>query len=223
MASEVDLDLASLFFKAFGTPASVFEPNLQDVRGDTSLSRTEQSAIGGSPYYANDLVLGVEYFMPVTLIYPDTAQKDGLVAPLIFNGNNVSGRDSGSTGVLREWNLPFPLITITAKKTLLTERRGTVKELIQLKDYDITIKGFLIAGTNDYPEDLVTTLRNIYEINGTIGIKSPLTDIFLLRSDSSDQVVITEMHLPGLKGVKNVEPYELKLVSDSIFNLIDIS
>jgi hypothetical protein len=220
MASEVDLDLAGLFFKAFGTPASVFEPNLDNVSGDVFPTRIGTGG-SGSPYYANDLVLGVEYFMPVTLIYPENLNADIAANPFGLTA------DSAQASRLVEWNLPFPLITITAKKTLvetpLTERRGTVKELIQLKDYDITIKGFLIAGTNDYPEDLVTTLRNIYEINGTIGIKSPLTDIFLLRSDSSDQVVITELMLPGLKGVKNVEPYEIRLVSDSIFNLIDIS
>jgi uncharacterized protein DUF6046 len=214
----VDLDLVDLYRQAFGEETTAFNPDLKPVMGDTSLSRVTQGLIAGSPYYATDPVLNQEYFMPVTITYPDlspvSAQDAGLLG-------------SNSLGILKTWNPPFPFITIGAKKiiieTPLTERSGTVKELIQLKDYDITIRGFIIADTNDYPEAGVTTLRDVYEANVAIGIKCPATDIWLIRPGVNAQVVILDMKLPGLKGVKNVVPYELTLVSDQPFNLIDIS
>ena len=94
-----------------------------------------------------------------------------------------------------------------------------------IQDYDIVIKGFIITNANEFPENDVTTLRNIYEQNVALSIQCPLTDIFLLRPDrsGSDQVVIRELKFPAINGVKNVRPYELRLVSDEAFNLISIS
>jgi len=110
-------------------------------------------------------------------------------------------------------------------KTPLTERTGTVKELIQCEDVEIKIRGYLIAATQDYPENLVTTLRDLFEQNVAINIKSPLTDIFLLRPDrsGSDQVVITDLEIVEKKGVKNVVEYRMELLSDAPFSLFDIS
>ena len=132
-------------------------------------------------------------------------------------------------GVATEWDLPYPVISISSRKTIietaLTERRGTVKELVNIEDYQIVIKGFIIHPTNEFPENRVTTLRNIFEQNTVLSIKCPLTDIFLLRPDrsGSDQVVIKELKFPAITGIKNVRPYELHLVSDEPFNLLSIS
>ena len=121
------------------------------------------------------------------------------------------------------------MISISGRKTIvetpLTERRGTVKELINIEDYEIVIKGFIIGATNDFPENDVAILRNIYEQNSALSIQCPLTDIFLLRPDrsGSDQVVIKDLRFPGIKAVKNVCPYELHMVSDEPFNLIEIA
>jgi hypothetical protein len=67
-------------------------------------------------------------------------------------------------------------------------------------------------------------LRDAYEQNKPVSIASAVTDIFLLRPDrsGSDKVVIAEMRMPVIPGVKNVRPYELKLISDETFNLISI-
>lgn len=213
----VSLDLGDLYKKVFGKEVN-FDPKLDEVLGEYPDTRINTGA-AGSKYYADDLTLGVEYFMPVTFLYPNTTTE----------GDQVGAGGESAEGGLISWDLPFPLISITARKILiethLTERRGTVKELISTGDYDITIRGFLIAETNDYPENLVTTLRNLFEANAAVKIKCPLTDIFLKRPErnGSDDVVITRLNLPGLKGVKNVVPYELDLVSDEPFNLIDIS
>ncbi len=212
--AEISFSLATLFEQTFGYKTRAFEPRFQRVSGDgDNLSGRLEQGKGGSPYYAND-PHGTEYFMPVTLSYPDTNASPAAIA------------GGGSTSAtLKKWDLPYPVISIESKKTIietaLTERSGTVKELISIRDYEITIKGFIIAATHEFPEQDVATLRGIYEQNTGISIQCPLTDIFLLRPDrsGSDQVVISELKFPAITAVKNVRPYELKLLSDAPFNL----
>lgn len=220
---QVSFSLGDLFEQTFGYKTKAFDPDFKPVPGKNNLNpnipqRAEQGA-HGSPYYAND-ALGQEYFLPVTLTYADNSTVSQQDSSLI-------GGDT--LGILNKWNLPYPVISITSKKTIietpLTERRGTVKELINIQDYEIVIKGFIIAAADEFPEKDVTTLRTIYEQNAALSIQCPLTDIFLLRPDrsGSDQAVITELRFPAITGVKHVRPYELHLVSDEPFNLASIN
>jgi hypothetical protein len=214
--AEISFDLAALFERTFGYKTEAFSPEFGRVQGDNSSFRINQGAHGSS-YYAKDS-LGVEYYMPVTLVYPDNGQstEQGVSNPSI-------------SGQLKKWDLPYPVISITSRKTIietpLTERRGTVKELINIQNYEIVVKGFIISNTNEFPENAVTTLRTIYELNIPLSIQCPLTDIFLLRPDrsGSDQVILQEIKFPVISGVKSVRPYELHFVSDEPFNLISIS
>ncbi len=219
--AEVTFSLADLFEKTFGYKTQAFDPQFSDVKGNIAPFRQEQG-INGSPYYAKD-ALGGEYFMPVTITFPETTSIPEQP------GNIPSSSGDNSFSILKNWNLPYPVVSITSKKTIietpLTERRGTVKELINIQDYEIVIKGFIIGNTNEFPESDVAILRTIYEQNIPLSIQCPLTDIFLLRPDRSgnDQVVIRELKLPFIKGIKNIRPYELVLVSDEPFNLISIA
>lgn len=209
---ELSFDLSSLFQQTFGYRSQAFNPEFSEVIGDsnTATRRTVEGAYG-SPYYATDQ-MATEYYLPVKISYSD-------------NANGSSNQSSGT----HEWQLPHPVISITSRKTIietpLTERRGTVKELINIQDYEIIIKGFIIGATHEFPEKEVTMLRTVYEQNTALSIKCPLTDIFLVRPDrkGSDQVVIKELKFLPVTGVKNVRPYELHLVSDEPFNLISIS
>jgi hypothetical protein len=214
--AEITFSLADIFERTFGYKTSAFEPEFSEVQGNRSPGRKEQGALG-SPYYSTD-AFGKEYYMPVTIKYPDSGKA-----------SQQNGSDGVGSGVLKKWDLPYPVISLSSRKniveTTLTERRGTVKELINIEDYEITIRGFIIAKENEFPESEVTTLRNIYEQNVALSIQSPLTDIFLLRPDRSgnDQVVIKELKFHEVSGVKNVRPYELRMVSDEPFNLVSIS
>ncbi len=207
--AEISFNLAKMFEAAFGYKTQAFTPGFHTVQGDQAPLRTEQGT-HGSPYYAKD-VSGMEYYMPVTIAYSDSEEKN--------DGNSTS---------MKKWDLPYPVISITSRKTIvetpLTGRRGTVKELIHIQNYDIVIKGFIIGTTNEFPENTVTTLRTVYEQNTPLSLQCPLTDIFLLRPDrsGSDQVVIREIKFPAIAGIKNVRPYELHMVSDEPFNLISI-
>jgi hypothetical protein len=206
--AEVSLSLIELFEKAFKYKTKAFDPRFTPVvgDGDSFTDRKEYSEVG-SPYYASD-AFNREYFMPVTLSFP---------------GGN------GTEDTLQSWNLPHPIVSISSRKTIietpLVERRGTVKELINIEDYEIAIKGFIIGQTHEFPEKDVSRLRRLYEYNIPLSIQCPVTDIFLLRPDrsGSDQVVIKELKFPSLGGIKNVRPYELHLVSDAPFSLISIT
>jgi hypothetical protein len=215
--AEISFNLADLFEKTFGYKTQAFDPEFAPVLSIKAPSRMEQGTYG-SPFYAKDEI-GTEYFMPVTLTYTDTTAT--------VSGGSASTNNPNSP--LKKWNLPYPVISITSRKTIietpLTERRGTVKELINIQDYEIVIRGFIIGNQDDFPENDIATLRTIYEQNTSLSMQCPLTDIFLLRPDrsGSDNVVIREIKFPTITGVKNIRPYELHMVSDEPFNLISIS
>jgi hypothetical protein len=224
----ITFDIGAAFEQAFGYKTHAFDPKPTLIKGNGgigSLSRTEFGA-HGSEYYTDD-ALGNEYYMPVKLTYDGESGQvqNGALADITGSG---SGSTGAGAGVLKDWYLPYQIVSISSRKTIvetpLTERRGTVKELISIQDYEITIKGFIVGAGNEFPESDVTLLRTIYEQNTAISIQCPLTDIFLLRPDrsGSDQVVIRELRFPSMPGVKNVRPYELHMISDAPFNLISI-
>ncbi len=201
-----NFSLIDIFEKAFGYKSAAFKPEFDHVYGFIDGSKTGEltnyrsnNGAHGSPYYSTD-ANGREYFLPVTI--------------------------KSSLGTI---DLPYPVISITSKKTIietpLTERRGTVKEFINIQDYEIVIKGFMINDSNEFPESDVTMLRSIYELIEPVSIANPATDIFLLRPDrkGSDLVIIKDLKFPSSGGVKNVRPYELTLISDEPFNLKVVS
>jgi hypothetical protein len=140
----------------------------------------------GSPYYASDL-LGREFFMPITI-----------------------------GGIL----IPFAVVGLRAKKTIVStamvERRGTVKELINVDDYEINIKGIVIEDDNLFPEAAIRELQELFLLNNSLDIRCPLTDIFL---EGDDKVVIKEMNWPQVAGVEHARPFEMVLESDLVFTL----
>lgn len=205
--AEINLNLADLFQQAFGYNTDAFDPQF-----DKTVNSKQSAGSAGTPFYAvSDL--GVEYFMPVTLVYSA--------------GSTSAGSTTQQTQ--KSVELPYPIISISAKKTIvdtpMTERNGTVKELISARDLEITVKGFAIGKRNEFPEAQIAAIETLYEQQDALSIQCALTDIFLVRSDrsGSDNVVITELSFPEIEGVTNIRPYELKMVSDEPFNLISIS
>lgn len=202
MASVDFTFLEKLFEQVWGYKTQAFKPEFSIKPG-----RNNVAALGAS-YYNKDQY-GVEYFMPVRVTYP--------VSTVAENGAPVSK--------LHEMYLGHPVISINASKvmvnTTLVRRPGTVKELICSSDYTINVRGFMIGANNEFPEAEVTALRNLWELRTTVGIQCPLTDIFLLRTErnGSDQVVVKELRLPEVVGIKHVKPYELVLESDMPFSL----
>lgn len=130
------------------------------------------------------------YFMPVVLVYKG-----------------------------KEYEMPNSLISIRGKKhivsTPMVGRKGTIKELISMEDYEIRIQG--VALDTDWPDDQLAAIKEIYTVNESVQLKCALTDIFL---DEEDMVVITSIDIPEMKGVEHAQTYSLNLETDRSFELI---
>ena len=119
--------------------------------------------------------------------------------------------------------LPYSVISISGKKTIvktpLAERKGTVKELYNVDDYDISIKGFLIDEANRlWPESQIDDLKRIYENQLAVVLDNALTNIFL--KDQGQRVVIETLDFPPVEGGRiHIRPFSMKLESDSVFTL----
>ena len=133
---------------------------------------------------------GRYYFMPVFFLYKD-----------------------------KSYEIPNAVISFTGKKTIvetpMVGRKGSVKELINIDDYEISIQA--IAQSEDFPEAALTELNEIYNINESITLKCALTDLFL---DQDDRVVIKSIDLSDMKGTENFTVFKMELITDRSFELI---
>lgn len=140
----------------------------------------------GTPYWAKDME-GRWYYMPIRL------------------------------GDVELWN---PVIRATTKKTIietaLTERPGSVKEIINRQDYVFSIKGIIKRSDGTWPEEEVRQLNALFQREEALEIDSPLTCVLLAGQE--EMVVIKDFKLPIPKGETAI-PYELELVSDIDFDL----
>jgi len=198
---EISLSVAEIFEQAFGYRSSSFEQQLEGELLRQGDEKTQDHPYGVSRTTKKGQVLtlqdkfGRDYYMPVKL--------DG-------------------------YDLEHPVISIVGKKniieTSLTERQGTVKELINIADWEITIRGLIIDKYGDFPEDEIQKMVDLFHKNKAVEIECALTDSFLMRWErkGNNLVVIEEINFPEVKGIMNVRPYELKLVSDAPFNLEEI-
>lgn len=196
MSDVVNLSIVKLLNEQFGVQAQ-FEPNLEDVP-----ARMEKNTYG-TAYYTID-EFGREVFLPITFTYTD---DNGTEQQIVLHYAVVGIR--GRNHII---------------KTPLTERRGTFKELISGDDWMIDVKGYLINGTNDLPEEKMKQLIAMSNVRTNISMKHAITDFVLKNTDNKgeDKVVIEELDFPPVTGVQNVKPFYLALVSDTDFNLEEI-
>jgi len=115
-----------------------------------------------------------------------------------------------------------PTISIAGQKTIVetplagSTRRGTVKELISVDDYQVTIRGIAInyASKLVYPEDEVKALRDLFEKNESLVVECALTNLFGIY-----RLVIKSARFPEMVGIQHAQAYELTCVSDEDFDL----
>ena len=123
--------------------------------------------------------------------------------------------------------LPYPVISVQERNILvetpLTERGGSAIEQVGGDNLLISIRGLIISPTNDYPEEEVKLLRDLKRSGKAMRIASPITDIFLQTQDRRgfDKVVVRSLVFPEVRGIVNVRPYEMELISDNVFDLIE--
>lgn len=104
----------------------------------------------------------------------------------------------------------------TIKNTAVTGRVGTVKELIQKKDYAISVKGNLVGERNKFPYDALHRLEIILNEEKSFEAKS-----VLLESFGIDWVVLKEAKF-SQQELKyfNTLPFTLEFDSDFTYNFL---
>ncbi len=147
------------------------------------------------PLRAED-VLGSHYFMPVWL------QPSG--------GERVE--------------IPNAVISMTGRKniveTQLIGTQGSVKELISLADYEISLVGTVVGDSIDsYPEAGVRALSELYKRNESIELICALTDIVL---GADCDVVIKSISFPAVGAYENQQIVEMSLTTDRMLELEEV-
>ncbi len=117
--------------------------------------------------------------------------------------------------------IPHALISVTGQKniveTQLVGRKGSVKELINLEDYKITIAGFVQSRDGTWPEDEIARMRDLYNVNESVDLLCALTDEIL---DEDDRVVITGIEFPSTPGIEDGQVIRIECTTDKPFELI---
>lgn len=145
----------------------------------------------GKRLYKKDY-LGRWYFMPVTFI--------------------VEGK---------ELEFPTAVMSISGKKTIvetpMVGRKGTVKELISVDDYRVSITGFIENTEGTYPEDEIVEMQELFNYNASVELVSAFTDLIF---DDGDRVVITSISYPPTPGLEDGQVVKIECVTDKPFELI---
>jgi len=193
------IDIADLFLQVYGyVPAHIGAlPN----QGTTLPAAVVQpyakktvTAQGIALYGQADL-LGHEVFCPIT----------------------ITGMVNGVSQVL---NLPYAVMGFSRTKTIvetdMTELNGSIDEIISNKDFEISIKGFLIGQYEQFPDVELAALNAMCAVNATVQLQSALSDIFL---QSNTNILIRKMDVPEKPKVIGVRDFTIQAKSSAIFTL----
>lgn len=115
-----------------------------------------------------------------------------------------------------------PTVFIQGKKRIIetalvgSTRKGTVKELISIEDYNVTIRGVALnyQSTKVYPEDTVKDLHDLFLKNESLEVESALTALLGIY-----RLVIKSVSFPEMIGIQHTQAYEFQCVSDEDFIL----
>jgi hypothetical protein len=165
--------------------------------------KSERGSYGS--YYGKD-VWGREVFMPLTLGAP------------IDRKNPYQNTET-------QLYLPYVWLKINVAKRLIetdiTERRGSVIELVSFENVQIGVKGFAIGAFDSFPETEIEDLCRMFERAQSLECQSVLTDIFLLnkKNNRTDRVVMRNLEIMDNQGIEHVRGFQFDLISDQILTL----
>lgn len=118
------------------------------------------------------------------------------------------------------YELPYAIMSITSKKTIvetpLVGRSGSVKELISMDDYTISITTVLVGEGGAYPEAEIEMIDKIWRLNECVEITSAFTDLVF---GGNDNIVIKSIKYPSMQGVEDAQIVTLECVTDLPFEL----
>ncbi|HEY5509385.1 MAG TPA: DUF6046 domain-containing protein [Paludibacter sp.] len=201
-----EFDLQNIFKSVWGYAAFPFLFALQNKVEKKLFGKTSDSEdysfdlpaerrvynIKGSPFYGLNNN-GNEIFLPIWLI-----KSDGT-----------------------KFLLQNTVASIVNKKTIvetpLVNQQGSVKEEISMNDWDINVKGIIVSPDSDYPDQQVLDLKELYKSGESLEIENARTSLLF---QDNERVVIRSFKLPEIKGMKNVQAFEMDITSDIEFKLI---
>jgi hypothetical protein len=127
-------------------------------------------------------------------------------------------------GVLKSYpgyDFPFECVVELNQPTIVEEtylkgrRAGSVKEIIGLDDFYITIRGFIINyKTRDYPTEAVEAFRNMIKLTTELQVESPFLNMFDIN-----ELVIFDRNIPQIEGSLHYQPFTLMCKSNIPYNL----
>jgi hypothetical protein len=127
------------------------------------------------------------------------------------------------TGELEPIELPIDICTISVNlvstiiRTPVTERIGTVKEIISHDDYKFTIRGFLVSEDRTVPEKQILDLINLRKSTEEKTLHGGYPELFL---DKTCRIVISDIDFPEVQGKSHwIKPFTLTCESDFITDL----
>ena len=192
--------LSVLSYKGIPFPGAWFPWPDTKLPDNGEFNPSELRATGGETMTSKGTVLrrelqGRSFFMPVTFIHTDKERE-----------------------ITTEYEIPNAVIGFTGKKNIvetpMVGRRGTVKELISIDDYEISIAG--AAAESDWPEEQLAQLVELFEINEAVSLRCALTDIFM---QEDDRVVIKDIEFAEMQGYETMQTVRISAVTDRSFEL----
>lgn len=87
--------------------------------------------------------------------------------------------------------------------------KGTVKEIVNLDDDYIRIRGMIIGENGEFPKDALSILKQVYNRNQSIQVFSELTSALGIHN-----VLFQELEIKEFKGTNEVVAYEMVGYSD---------
>jgi Domain of unknown function (DUF6046) len=195
--------LSALYEKAFGVPRG-------NAFNADAIRRYDGQEDASNSFGFPDASLGGE------------AENEFVTVRKSILGNNYNGQQLFMPIKIGGLILPNePTLTITGRKTIVetalvgSTRRGTVKELISVEDYQLTVRGICInVHQSQYPEDQVKGIHDLFLQNVAHKIQCGLTSLLGIY-----RVVVKEISFPEMIGVQHAQAYQLTMVSDEDFIL----
>jgi hypothetical protein len=144
----------------------------------------------------------------------------GNLAPIRYPVIFAKPGQENSGIVYQLLNEPLVSATNGSKQIVLTNisradgRKGSVKEDIYLRDYSVTIEGFIIGDDeNSYPEAEIAEFIKWMEYPGALSVNCKI-----LNTMGIDFLTITDWDCPAVEGEGyNVFKYIIKALSDEDF------
>lgn len=192
-----NIDVNYLLFTLFGMSGGLRFP---DVPG-ASQPNNGITPFGQIPIMPDDVadgtsIIGTPIYMPVSLLEGSyTAYPDKVIS--------YPGYDFDPT-TLAVFNRSKNII-----KTQVEGNDSTVKELISMGDWNITLTGILFSGTSKYPANQVQAMRNMFEVPAAYKVAGKIFQLLGIHS-----LVFENINLPQVEAFKGIQPFQITASSD---------